>query len=56
MTKRYSVIVNTVIEITEEKSQIRNKASKIRNERNRLSSINWDILKPEFQLMQEIKI
>ena len=50
MTKRYSVIFRPG-EITEEKSQIRNNADKRKKkrERNQLSFINWEILKPEFQ-------
>ena len=32
------------------KSQMRNNADKKKRDRNRLLSINWYILKPEFQL------
>ena len=45
------LLLYTPGEIMEEKSQIWNKADKKRRKRNRLSSIDWDILKPEFQVI-----
>ena len=52
LLRQNDLLLYTPGEITEEKSQIRNNANKKkRRERNRLSSIDWDILKPEFHVI-----